>query len=434
MSRSDAESPRRGQGRARAAVGLRQDGDRRLRPRPRRARDRDRLDRRDGARAGRGRRSRCARSPTSPASRRSWTGGSRRFTPSSTRGCSRVRDDPDHMQAAERARRRADRPRVRQPLSVRADRRRRRSVDDAEVIENIDIGGPTMIRAAAKNFAFVAPVVSPESYDAVLAELRESDRRLSLPTRESLAAEAFAYTARYDTAIARWFQERREDFPPLMVRAFEKVLDLPYGENPHQRAAYYSQVGARTHLLSMVSQLGGKELSFNNLLDLDARAAADRRVPGPGVRDRQAQQPVRGGGRRERARRLPAGVRLRPDVRLRRGHLPEPTRRPRAGGGGRRAVRRGAVRARVRRRRARGARRPSTTCGSSTTASAAAWQPARAEPAPGRRRDARPGSRRRLRGARGDAGGRPSASRPTPNGRTCCSPGGSASTSARTRS
>ena len=145
-----------------------------------------------------------------------------------------------------------------------------RGVADEEVIENIDIGGPTMIRAAAKNHLFTAPVVSPESYDAVLDELRESDRSLSPNTRESLAAEAFSYTARYDTAIARWFQEKREDFPPLMVRAFEKVLELPYGENPHQRAAYYAQVGTRTHVLSMVSQLGGKELSFNNLLDLDA--------------------------------------------------------------------------------------------------------------------------------------------------------------------
>jgi phosphoribosylaminoimidazolecarboxamide formyltransferase/IMP cyclohydrolase len=139
-----------------------------------------------------------------------------------------------------------------------------------ELIENIDIGGPTMIRAAAKNHAFAAPVVSPASYDAVLEELRESDRRLSPSTRENLAAEAFAYTARYDTAIARWFQEKREDFPSLLVRAFEKVLELPYGENPHQRAAYYSQVGARTHVLSMISQLGGKQLSFNNLLDLDS--------------------------------------------------------------------------------------------------------------------------------------------------------------------
>ncbi len=146
----------------------------------------------------------------------------------------------------------------------------RRGVPDSEVIENIDIGGPTMIRAAAKNRQFVAPVVSPESYDAVLQELRESECRLSPQTRENLAAEAFAYTARYDTAIARWFQERDEGFPPLLVRAFEKVLDLSYGENPHQRAAYYVQVGERTHVLSMVSQLGGKQLSFNNLLDLDA--------------------------------------------------------------------------------------------------------------------------------------------------------------------
>jgi len=145
-----------------------------------------------------------------------------------------------------------------------------RGVTETEVIENIDIGGPTMIRAAAKNHAFAAPIVRPESYDAVLAELRESGCRLSPSTRENLAAEAFAYTARYDTAIARWFQEKREDFPSLLVRAYQKVLDLPYGENPHQRAAYYEQVGARTHVLSMVSQLGGKPLSFNNLLDLDA--------------------------------------------------------------------------------------------------------------------------------------------------------------------
>jgi phosphoribosylaminoimidazolecarboxamide formyltransferase/IMP cyclohydrolase len=138
-----------------------------------------------------------------------------------------------------------------------------------------------MIRAAAKNFAFAAPVVSPESYDAVLAELRESDRRLSLATRESLAAEAFAYTARYDTAIARWFQEKGEDFPPLLVRAFEKVTDLPYGENPHQRAAYYEQVGARISVLSMVKQLGGKQISYNNLLDLDSArlAISEFKVP-----------------------------------------------------------------------------------------------------------------------------------------------------------
>jgi phosphoribosylaminoimidazolecarboxamide formyltransferase / IMP cyclohydrolase len=148
----------------------------------------------------------------------------------------------------------------------------RYDVDEAEIIENIDIGGPTMIRAAAKNHAFAAVVVKPESYDAVLEELRTSDGTLSMPTRASLAAEAFAYTARYDTAIARWFAERGDgdEFPHLLVRAYEKIVDLPYGENPHQRAAYYQLVGTRSHVLSNVPQLHGKQLSFNNLLDLDS--------------------------------------------------------------------------------------------------------------------------------------------------------------------
>ncbi|HWI07034.1 MAG TPA: bifunctional phosphoribosylaminoimidazolecarboxamide formyltransferase/IMP cyclohydrolase [Solirubrobacteraceae bacterium] len=145
-----------------------------------------------------------------------------------------------------------------------------RRLPPADIIENIDIGGPTMIRAAAKNHAFSAVVTSPESYDAILDELRMTDGLLSMPTRESLAAEAFAYTARYDTAVARWFAETSEDFPPLHVRAYEKIVDLPYGENPHQRAAYYHEVGARMHVLSMVQQHHGKQLSFNNLLDLDA--------------------------------------------------------------------------------------------------------------------------------------------------------------------
>jgi phosphoribosylaminoimidazolecarboxamide formyltransferase / IMP cyclohydrolase len=145
-----------------------------------------------------------------------------------------------------------------------------RGVNDIEVIENIDIGGPTLIRAAAKNHPFTAVVVSPESYDAVLEELRQNDGRLSGRTRESLALEAFALTARYDTAISRWFAEREEDFPGQYTRSYEKVLDLPYGENPHQRAAYYAEAGSRTHLMSMVSKLHGRELTFNNLLDLDA--------------------------------------------------------------------------------------------------------------------------------------------------------------------
>jgi phosphoribosylaminoimidazolecarboxamide formyltransferase/IMP cyclohydrolase len=180
-----------------------------------------------------------------------------------------LRDDPGHMAAAEEHEVEfVDLVCVNlYPFEAWAGRR---GVTEHEVLEHIDIGGPTMIRAAAKNFAFTGVVVKPESYDAVLQELREFDNRLSLPTRENLAAEAFAYTARYDTAISRWFAEKQGEFPELMMSAYEKITDLSYGENPHQRAAYYSQVGARMHVLSQVRQRGGKELSFNNVLDINA--------------------------------------------------------------------------------------------------------------------------------------------------------------------
>ncbi len=147
----------------------------------------------------------------------------------------------------------------------------RGDADAAEVVENIDIGGPTMIRAAAKNHLFAAVVVDPADYAGVLAELRESGGRLSLTTRERLAASAFALTARYDAAISTWFALRtHEGFPPHWREAYEKVSDLRYGENPHQRAAFYARVGSPTHLLDGVRQLHGKELSFNNLLDLSS--------------------------------------------------------------------------------------------------------------------------------------------------------------------
>jgi phosphoribosylaminoimidazolecarboxamide formyltransferase/IMP cyclohydrolase len=140
-----------------------------------------------------------------------------------------------------------------------------------EIVENIDIGGPTMIRAAAKNSAFAAVVVDPSDYEGVLNELVESDGRLSLRTRRRLAGSAFACTARYDAAISSWFAQREDDdFPRQRTLAYEKAAELRYGENPHQRAAYYAEVGAPTHLLAGVTQLHGKELSFNNLLDLSA--------------------------------------------------------------------------------------------------------------------------------------------------------------------
>jgi phosphoribosylaminoimidazolecarboxamide formyltransferase/IMP cyclohydrolase len=144
-------------------------------------------------------------------------------------------------------------------------------VEPEVAVENIDIGGPTMIRAAAKNHDGVAVVVKPESYDAVLAELEESGgAQISASTRHWLANEAFAQTARYDAAISRWFSAEYEDFPEHLAVAYEKVLDLAYGENPHQRAALYSEAGVRSHVLSRVAKLHGRALSFNNVLDLDS--------------------------------------------------------------------------------------------------------------------------------------------------------------------
>jgi phosphoribosylaminoimidazolecarboxamide formyltransferase/IMP cyclohydrolase len=145
-----------------------------------------------------------------------------------------------------------------------------RDASDAEVIENIDIGGPAMIRAAAKHHRYIAVVVRPESYDAVLAELEEGDGAISAGTRHWLANEAFAVTARYDAAISGWFGDRYEDFPTHRTVSMEKFLDLSYGENPHQRGALYTEVGGRSHVLSRVSQEHGRDLSFNNVLDLDS--------------------------------------------------------------------------------------------------------------------------------------------------------------------
>jgi phosphoribosylaminoimidazolecarboxamide formyltransferase/IMP cyclohydrolase len=150
----------------------------------------------------------------------------------------------------------------------------RKDVREEEAVEMIDVGGPAMLRAAAKNFVHVAPVCLLARYGPVLDELR-LDGDLSAQTRRELAAEAFAHTAAYEASIAGWFADR-ETFPPRLIVSLDRERDLPYGENPHQRAAYYSEVGARRHLLSRVEQLSGKELSFNNLADLDAARAVLR--------------------------------------------------------------------------------------------------------------------------------------------------------------
>ena len=156
----------------------------------------------------------------------------------------------------------------------------KKDVREEEAVEMIDIGGPAMLRAAAKNFVHVAPVCSVERYGSILEELR-SRNGLAPSTRRELAAEAFSHTAAYEASIAAWFADR-EAFPKRLLLSLEKVGDLPYGENPHQRAALYAEAGARRHVLSRVEQLAGRELSFNNLNDLNAARGVLREFTLPG--------------------------------------------------------------------------------------------------------------------------------------------------------
>ena len=146
-------------------------------------------------------------------------------------------------------------------------------VTHADAIEKIDVGGPAMLRAAAKNHAHVIPLCRPADYDRVLSELRGGGV-VTAETRSELAARAFATTGAYDAAIASWLGH--DDLPETLVPVFDRELRLSYGENPHQRAAYYTERGAPTHLLAHVEQRHGKALSFNNLNDLAAaRRLAD---------------------------------------------------------------------------------------------------------------------------------------------------------------
>lgn len=151
-----------------------------------------------------------------------------------------------------------------------------------DVIEKIDIGGPAMVRAAAKNFASVGVVVSPTRYGDVLDELR-SRGGLSLEMRGELAAEAFAHTAAYDAAVAGWFAAKDETLPAFIGLALEKAADLRYGENPHQRGALYREASGTGVLTGAEVLVAGKEMSFNNWLDVDAALtlAADLDALGP---------------------------------------------------------------------------------------------------------------------------------------------------------
>lgn len=139
----------------------------------------------------------------------------------------------------------------------------------ADAIENIDIGGPTMLRAAAKNYQDVSVVIDPTDYEQVLSEIKETGA-VSVKTNFYLAAKVFNHTAYYDTMIANYLRDKAglPKYPDTISMTFEKVQDMRYGENPHQSAAFYKEVGNSDGMLSGIEQLHGKELSFNNINDL----------------------------------------------------------------------------------------------------------------------------------------------------------------------
>jgi phosphoribosylaminoimidazolecarboxamide formyltransferase / IMP cyclohydrolase len=143
-------------------------------------------------------------------------------------------------------------------------------VTDAEAIEQIDIGGPSMVRSAAKNHASVAIVTDPSQYNALLNELDANKGQTTFALRKDLAAQAFVQTASYDAMIAQWMTRNDADAPNTLTLSYRKVDDLRYGENPHQSAASYRKIGAPSGTLLDAKQLHGKPLSFNNLNDASA--------------------------------------------------------------------------------------------------------------------------------------------------------------------
>jgi phosphoribosylaminoimidazolecarboxamide formyltransferase/IMP cyclohydrolase len=151
-------------------------------------------------------------------------------------------------------------------------------------IENIDIGGPALLRAAAKNHADVTVLVDPADYDSVLAEI-DAGGGTSIETRERLAAKAFAHTARYDTIVASYLLRRQQSLlgplPDRLPLYFDKIQDLRYGENPHQRAAFYRSPSARGAGVATATLLQGKELSYNNIADADTAIECVRAFAGP---------------------------------------------------------------------------------------------------------------------------------------------------------
>ncbi|MGX7951031.1 bifunctional phosphoribosylaminoimidazolecarboxamide formyltransferase/IMP cyclohydrolase [Tsuneonella sp. HG249] len=147
-----------------------------------------------------------------------------------------------------------------------------RGAERDEIIENIDIGGPSMVRSAAKNHRYVTIVTDPADYDDLLAELGAHDGATTLEFRKRMAAKAFGATAAYDSMISQWFAfaDQQEQFPAMLAVNGKRVSELRYGENPHQKAALYTPIGPHGHGIAQATQIQGKELSYNNYADADA--------------------------------------------------------------------------------------------------------------------------------------------------------------------
>jgi len=161
---------------------------------------------------------------------------------------------------------------------------KKENVSLEEAVENIDIGGPSLLRAGAKNFENVAVIVNPEKYDEIINELEENNGEISLKTRKTLAVEAFTHTAFYDAIIHHYLIKEFNlltDFPETLIFPLKKLQDLRYGENPHQKAAFYKDVNALNLSVSDAKQLQGKELSFNNMVDLDAALGVVKEFENP---------------------------------------------------------------------------------------------------------------------------------------------------------
>ena len=229
---------------------------------------------------------------------------------------------------------------------------------DEDAIENIDVGGPAMLRAAAKNHERVTVLVDPADYAAVLAELRTG--AVAEATRRRLAARAFGHTARYDGIVSGWLRRRQGDstFPDAFAAAFSKKQDLRYGENPHQSAAFYADPLAAGASIATARQLQGKELSYNNIADADTAIECVRQFDSPACVIVKHANPCGACGRDRCARGLPSRLGAGHDIRIRRNHRFQPATRCTNGRCHRRTpVRRGHRGTVLRAWRPRGARR-----------------------------------------------------------------------------